>query len=202
MFFGRNLRLDLNILAVIVLPDSVMFVMLFVMFVRLFGGRLTSFRLQGLQDFRIRSHDHNHISPFLLGRKLHYGDVFQFQRDSFQHLLSEFRVGHFTATKHHECLDFAAGFDELTDMARLEIEIMFVNLRAITHLLHLEGMLFFLGQLIFFGQLVFQFAIIKDTADGRSTGRRNFDQVKTLLTRSCKCFIRWNNPQLVSFGAD
>ena len=135
----------------------------------------------------------NAYKPRLL---LDHGEIADLLDDVVEHFLAVLGMRHLSSAEHDRDLDLVALLQKPLDVPRLELEIVFLDVRPHLDLFHLRDVLLALGFTIGFGLLVLVPAVVHDPADGRPRVGRDLYEIHALLACGGHGLIYGNDPEL------
>ena len=142
------------------------------------------------------------VLPSINGERSTRCDILQASNNLFQNRPPQISMCDLSPTENDRDLDFVAVIKELSDGARLEFQVVVIDLRPQAHALELGDLLILLGFPLLLCLLILELAVIKDTAD-RGNGRRsNFHQIHAGFARLAQCIINSHDAQLLTFWPD
>ncbi len=116
-----------------------------------------------------------HAATVLLWRRFEFAVFEQLFDDAFHHATTLFNVSHLAATKEHRHLDFVLVLQKVDGPLHLEVDVVFARLGTKAYFLRLRVMR---SAALLLALLVFVFAVIHDSANGRTFVRRYFDEIQ------------------------
>ena len=128
-----------------------------------------------------------HLVAFLPRHRFGNGDIGQFRDQPLENAAPDFRMRHLAAAEKDRGLDLVTLSQEALDVLLLEVVIVHIDFRPELDLLDLDHPLMLLGLASALLLLVLILPKIHDLADRGHCGRRNLDQVETLLPRNDQC---------------
>ena len=138
-----------------------------------------------------------HLVAFHPGHRFGDGDLGQLLHKPLENTPPDFGVRHLAAAEEDRRLDLVAVLEEALDMLLLELVVVLVDLRPELDLLdqdHLLVLLRFARALLL---LVLILPEVHDAADRRHGGRRDLDQVESLLLRYGQGLRRRHDAELL-----
>src|SRR6185369_1414428 len=141
--------------------------------------------------------DDVHLIAFLTWHRLSQGDVRQLGHQFLENAPADLRVRHLAATEEDGGLDLVPFAQEPLDVLLLELVVVHIDLRPELDLLDLDHPLVLLGFAGALLLLILILAKVHDAAHRWYRGRRDLDQVESLLTRNDQRLWRRHDPQLL-----
>jgi hypothetical protein len=135
-----------------------------------------------LEALLLRSQNHDHVAAFHFGRLFHNTVLFEFFPDPFQNLHPQLGIRDLPTPKEDGDLGLIFLPKETLDVSNLDLQIVFIGLRADFDLFYLDDGLFFLGLLSPLVLLVFEFAKIHDLADRRFCVWSHLNKIQLILS--------------------
>ncbi len=108
-------------------------------------------------------------------------------------------MGHLAPFKAEGCLDFVAFLKETYGLVFLGLIIVLVDGDRELDFFYYDDFLLLAGSAVTLVFLVEKFSVVLDTADGRHSVGRDFDQVQPAFAGNFQCFKWLQNAQLVAF---
>lgn len=150
----------------------------------------------------VRSEDDCHVPAFEHRIAFENSDRFETGDDAVQEVLANLRMRNLASAEHDRHFDLVALLEQLRCGARLEVDIVIVDLRLHPHLAELDVDLVFLGLPILLRLFVLEAAEVHQSRDRRACRRRDLDKVDITLPGHGDRFRGPHNPDLLAFFVD
>jgi hypothetical protein len=122
--------------------------------------------------------------------------------DAIEKLFPKLWVGHFAAAEHHRNLDLITLFDELLGRARLEVDIVLVNLWPNANFAKQDVVLVLLGLTFLLRLFILELAVVKNAANGRHGGWRYFNEIGSALSGNVHGLHGRHDAKLLAVDSD
>ena len=152
--------------------------------------------------FLFRRHDHDHLAAFHLGELLNLTVWFKILFQALKHPVPDILMCHLTSTETQGDLAFITIFQELDDVAELDVVVTFIGPWAELDFLDGNHFLLQLGFMGFFLLGIPELAIVHKTADRRTGSRGHLNDIDIRLLSQSECFPQGHDTNLLIVNAD